>query len=77
MPDAYVFKYKCLSCALHFALYTEQSARWATNAPTCPECQNHERFLVWSEPLHDFIFNVIPGKTPPQGLMGNHAPPQT
>jgi DNA-directed RNA polymerase subunit RPC12/RpoP len=64
----HLFKYKCLTCDLHFTLYSEHPERWASRLPFCPECGKDARFLIWRDTSEKFIFNFVPGETKSEEL---------
>lgn len=60
----FVHKIKCMTCSLHFAVYSFKK-EWEPN--TCPECDEDlksGKYLHWMEPSNQFIFQHVPGSTP-------------
>jgi hypothetical protein len=63
-----VIKAKCLACSLHFLVCTDSPERHSSETLYCPECGQHDGgFLVWSDKVNGFIFELVPGRSEPTG----------
>lgn len=62
----YAVKMKCLSCSLHFEIYTWQED-WHEKMHGkvyCPECGTQGGKMVWeAEQVEGQIYNHVPGNT--------------
>ena len=70
-PHRIDYRFKCMSCGLHFQIHTDLELRDDSDEPAttwierfdayCPECGQQGRSMVWREEQTDFIFQAVPG----------------
>jgi DNA-directed RNA polymerase subunit RPC12/RpoP len=49
----YVHSFRCLSCGLHFMLFSWKADRHKASNVTCPECGQSGKFLHWRSTLSE------------------------
>jgi predicted RNA-binding Zn-ribbon protein involved in translation (DUF1610 family) len=60
----YEFPIKCLSCGLHYKVFSWESDWWK-NRPYCPECGKQVAMIWASVPTNQPIYEHVPGFATP------------